>query len=635
MGKCVAGTIGAPYEGYKGRMNVEFTPKLFERMLPNDDLDLQVLWLDVIEKVGPEFRSEDLAKAFYEKCPYSPGEYATFKKNYELGLRPPLTGKFNNDFYRCGMGCPIRSEIWACLAAWNPRLAAELAAKDGVLDHDGDSVVAEQYMAALEAMAFNDRHSVRELIVKALDYIDKNSEFYKLVGRVIEWCDKYGDVDSVFSRVIRDYGHSDCTNMYQNMAIVISALLLGKEDFTSTVMLALNCGFDTDCTCATVGSVLGIKIGGSGIREKYTIPDQEYKLGVNITRPTSSVYDLSVDVAKTAVLFKERNRRFNVSDIPEDVPTRISPELRFPVRAEFTYVDGEYTVRPGDQRQIKLKLVPYYNMKDRGTVTLTAPEGFTVKPDKLNFKLGFLQQTLSFTVSVAKDIPVLMEKNIIKAKVTLEKGDSYEFEVGLVGDKIWKVFGPFWENTSYVAPPIALESYYAGLPAAQSESEGMTITRQFHLNMKADWNKEYLEDQLLGELPLSDKLLNDPKYQGFTAYFSNDKFCFEDFMSNTMPCIVYLVRDIYVAEDTVACLQVGHSDKYKLWINGDLMADSDDPEHWTPENLHRKNILLKKGSNRTVLKLARTSGVTDFSMIFTKGGACTDHLTSLGSGTVI
>ena len=86
MGKCIAGTVGAPYEGYKGIMDVQYTPELFgqaqtqSETVPNDDLDLQVLWLEVIEKNGPNFTSEDLAKAFYEKCPYAPGEYATFKK---------------------------------------------------------------------------------------------------------------------------------------------------------------------------------------------------------------------------------------------------------------------------------------------------------------------------------------------------------------------------------------------------------------------------------------------------------------------------------------------------------------------------------------------------------------------------
>jgi hypothetical protein len=631
LGKCICGTIGAPYEGYKGKMDVEFTPELFAEMLPNDDLDLQVLWLDVIEQTGPDFTSLDLAKAFYDKYPPSPGEYATFKKNFELGLKPPFTGKFNNNFYHDGMGCPIRSEIWACLAPWNPKLAASLAAKDGCLDHDGESIIAEQYMSAMESMAFNERISVRELIIKSLSFIDNKSKFYALVGKVLEWCDKYGDIDAVFSRVLRDYGHSDCTNMFQNMSIVIAALLLGREDLTTTTMMALNCGFDTDCTCATVGALLGIRLGGNAILTKYSIPDQTYKLGATITRRSYSVKDLADDVAAASVLFSKKNSKYDIKDVPEELPTSIPPKPRFPVKVSFTYSDGDPSIRPGALKQIKVRLDPVYNMRDSGTVTLTPPEGMSVKPQTQRFKFGLIKPELIFTVSVAKDIPVLLEKNLLKVNVTLKKGDTHDFYFGFVGDQVWRVYGPFWENKTYVAPPKAKESYYAGLGGAQTEDEALTIMRQFHLNMKADWEKEYLEDQLLGGAVLPDRLLQDPKYQGFLAYITGDRFCFEDFMSNTMPCVVYMVKDLFVPDETDACLQIGHSDAFKLWINGDLIAYSDNTEHWTPENVHRKHIGLKRGNNRIVLKLARTSGTTDFSIMFTKSGPCTSHYTEFGS----
>ena len=78
LGKCIAGTIGAPYEGAKELLDIEYTPALIEQMLPNDDLDLQVLWLSVLEEKGTAFTSDDLADAFLNRCPYAPGEYAYF-----------------------------------------------------------------------------------------------------------------------------------------------------------------------------------------------------------------------------------------------------------------------------------------------------------------------------------------------------------------------------------------------------------------------------------------------------------------------------------------------------------------------------------------------------------------------------
>ena len=153
LGKCAAGTIGAPCEGRKEAFEFAFDPRSIERMLPNDDLDLQVLWLDVLERKGLALTTADLAEAFFSKCPYSPGEYGVFKRNYARGIMPPYSGTYNNRYYRNGMGCPIRSEIWACICPGDPGLAASYAERDGIMDHGRDSVDAEKFLAAMEAEA--------------------------------------------------------------------------------------------------------------------------------------------------------------------------------------------------------------------------------------------------------------------------------------------------------------------------------------------------------------------------------------------------------------------------------------------------------------------------------------------------
>ena len=83
LGKTVIGTLGAPYEGVKMPMNLQFKPEMIDTMLPNDDLDLQVLWLEVVEKKGFRFTSKDLLDSFCSNCDYSPGEYAIMRKNHE------------------------------------------------------------------------------------------------------------------------------------------------------------------------------------------------------------------------------------------------------------------------------------------------------------------------------------------------------------------------------------------------------------------------------------------------------------------------------------------------------------------------------------------------------------------------
>ena len=47
IGKAISGNIGAPHEGVKMPLELEFRNDMINCSLPNDDLDLQVLWLDV------------------------------------------------------------------------------------------------------------------------------------------------------------------------------------------------------------------------------------------------------------------------------------------------------------------------------------------------------------------------------------------------------------------------------------------------------------------------------------------------------------------------------------------------------------------------------------------------------------
>ena len=50
-GKNVGGTLGGPFEGKLGPHNVTYyTQQLGGQPLPNDDLDLQLIWLAGIEK---------------------------------------------------------------------------------------------------------------------------------------------------------------------------------------------------------------------------------------------------------------------------------------------------------------------------------------------------------------------------------------------------------------------------------------------------------------------------------------------------------------------------------------------------------------------------------------------------------
>lgn len=131
-----------------------YTHDLNGEPLPNDDLDIQILWLLAMEDRGIHIDAKDLGEYFNEFMIFTHAEYGVAKTNLRSGFQPPVTGSFNNDF-KDSCGSYIRSEIWACLFPGHPELAAQYAFEDAIVDHgDGEGVYAEIFIAAMESAAF-------------------------------------------------------------------------------------------------------------------------------------------------------------------------------------------------------------------------------------------------------------------------------------------------------------------------------------------------------------------------------------------------------------------------------------------------------------------------------------------------
>jgi hypothetical protein len=274
------------------------------------------------------------------------------------------------------MGCPIRSEIWACVAPGDPALAVELAGRDGILDHWGNSIYAEQFLAALEAAAFFETDLIK-LIDIGLDYVPKNSKTTSLVRDTIQWCRKSTEWKYVRSQLLWKYGHPDCTNMFQNVGVILLALYYGEKDFIKTTMTALNCGFDTDCTCATVGSILGIISGGKRLMEDYGFKEQKYVLGVNVERRSSSVYDLSEDTCRIgAYICRKLGSSTSMEGCPGYPEIEDSPLPPVSISAEY---HDEPFIGIGDCKKVRLSFLNNTPAGIHGICCIEVPEGWSIE----------------------------------------------------------------------------------------------------------------------------------------------------------------------------------------------------------------------------------------------------------------
>ena len=615
LGKTVAGTMGAPYEGIKMPLELQFKPEMINTMLPNDDLDLQVLWLDVVKKYGEDFTSYDLQKCFCENCDYSPGEYAIMRKNYEKGIYPPESGRFCNDFYIEGMGCPIRSEIWACLYPAQPTRAADASVYDGILDHEGESVYAEKFFAALESAAFYES-DLERLIEIALAEIPAKCKIRTLILDTLAWCAQYDDVKTVLKYILHKYGHPDCTNLFQNIGITLTALLKGNLDLIKTSMDALNCGFDTDCTCATAGAVIGVIRGAKSLIEEYDLGDVKFVLGVNSPDHTDSVYDLSVEIAELGAYLSP----FVMEDAPEKT---FEFEERDPLVFDVFYPEGP-SISFGQSKTVTLSIL---NTTEKEISTALYVTGFGATTCH-GIDLSDGQRIeLPLTFSVSADARELYEKNLVHVSYTLD-GREYGYDFGLSGAALWKVTGPIWK-TDPECTTEALEkvpNYWHLFAGVQHDGDPNDVVRRFHLNFAPDTDTEYVTEEELFRAP-------DPNGRYVEDVFvqEQDSFTMDDLFGFKGPCTAYLSRILLCPEDMEVCAQIGHSAPFALYINGELIAERKTCDTWTAENVHVQGVKLKKGENRVVLRLTRVNADAKYNLIFSKGPTCASHYVCMGS----
>lgn len=409
LGKNIGGTLGGPMEGKKETNEVEFyTHDLNGGPLPNDDLDLQMIWLVAAEFHGVCHLTPQILGEYWLNNIIGPwNEYSVCRFNIAKGLYPPLSGSTNNDVWKNSNGAWIRSEIWACLFPGCPDEAIRFAYMDACADHCGDGVYAEMFTAALESAAFV-VDDVRELIRIGLAKIPDDCRVARSVNLVCECFDRGDDWLTARNKAVEDSSDLGWFQAPANVAFVVIGLLYGGCDFGGTVCRAVNCGDDTDCTAATAGAILGIMHGASGIPEKWIAPigDGIKNIAINLFgRPQAAclpktITALTDRVIRLADLSRYENPAlFSLENEKTEIPDgyraaltdreaareiwSYSPwQLTFPAPYGEITVDYENgaEIAAGETKKITVGLCRYMGVEDEVYFKWHMPDGWHADP---------------------------------------------------------------------------------------------------------------------------------------------------------------------------------------------------------------------------------------------------------------
>lgn len=422
IGKNIGGTIGGPYEGKREMLDVKGFITSKGEPLPNDDLDLQLVWLQAVEDEGPQHIDSETLGQYWQSfiTPYW-NEYGICKTNMGRGIMPSVAGDMENNVWKHSNGAWIRTEIWASLCPGAIDTAVKYAIEDAIVDHGvGEGTAAAAFVAALESAAYFES-DIEKLIDIGLAKIDPDSRLHSTIALVRKEFYAGKDYATVRNEVVelnKDIGDG-WFQAPNNIAFVVIGLLYGKGDFKKSMITAVNCGDDTDCTAATVGSILGIILGADKIPEdwKEYIGDRIITCSINrgiSFRFANTITDLvnrisaqapyclyankdKVEIVDGETEISEEERTSFLKEFAKDDERDSIRALRYSLKANtfktrtgplttiVTYKDGVYC-KAGDTKTLEVmftnNIKAYGNENHEAKVEVILPKGMTCREDK-------------------------------------------------------------------------------------------------------------------------------------------------------------------------------------------------------------------------------------------------------------
>ncbi|MDH7602994.1 MAG: ADP-ribosylglycohydrolase family protein [Armatimonadota bacterium] len=313
----------------------KWQPQFLERSLRQDDLYVDVTFIDVLKKHGLQPTIEQAERAF------AASEYPLWhanraaRDNIRRGIMPPLSGHPKYNLHADDIDFQIECDGFGLICPGLPQQSNEFCELFGHIMNYGDAVYSGMWIAGMYALGFFES-DVKALVERALGCVPPESRFAKCIRDVISWYARYpDDWTKTWEELERKYQDDvDCCpgrkaniDAVLNAAYVAIALLYGGADMAKTMEIATRCGQDSDCNAASACGVLGCMIGISKMDENYKsyLPKLADRTFAHTDYTYQTLIDTCVELACKVVeaaggkIVREGNTKY--LRIPEQRPT--------------------------------------------------------------------------------------------------------------------------------------------------------------------------------------------------------------------------------------------------------------------------------------------------------------------------
>ncbi len=441
LGKNIGIRLGAPVEGW------DYT-KIQETYPDNDGylVDYDIFAADD-DSNGPLFfvrpllekrklTAEDVGNAFLNYIQEYKGFFwwggvgvsseHTAYENLKNGIKAPSSGSKDTNGLTMAeqIGGQIFSDCWGYVSGYDPYLAKDLAVKAASVTHDENGLQGAIFVAVAICLAYQ-RDNIHDVIEEALTFLNKDMEYYQVAKDIIRLYDEKYTFEEAFRYIRQNYGYDKypgTCHIIPNMAVMILCMKYGNNDFDQTLISLNRCGWDTDCNCGNVGSIMGALTGVDNISKKWILPIND------IVNSSSCIGALNIDtISSTAKMFTQIALRLKSISMPKQ------PLFNLPYGTNgFRVTEGSVSVENNALKVNSSKdlyLYTYYLPKDIYDARYDPSFSPTLYPgDQVEFVVkSRTQTTLAILISDCEGHTYYSDQYVVNKEIGLLTALPYDF----------------------------------------------------------------------------------------------------------------------------------------------------------------------------------------------------------------
>ena len=272
LGQIIGNLNGIPHEFKYNEEpgNVtDYVPALPNGAFTDDDTDIEWVYVYHIQKNNELFLSEDVlaeiwTQSFNQRMWCSNGYV---RRLLDIGIKPPLTGKIAlNPWAEFNISGQFICETFGLICPAMPQSAARLGLNYTNVTIDAEPAQTTQMYTTMIALAFIEE-DINKILEAGYNALDPFSKVRIIIDDVKKWYKENPDDWRKTRKLLQDKytqagGSMRDGNGYELITgATIASFLYGQGDFIKTIQTGLNFGWDCDNTTATLGTILGIRMG--------------------------------------------------------------------------------------------------------------------------------------------------------------------------------------------------------------------------------------------------------------------------------------------------------------------------------------------------------------------------------------